>query len=448
MEPQIQYVRSADGTTIAFYEVGAGQPLLISPNLWQHLTATWPGARDGTLRLAREGFQVIRYDMRGMGLSDRNAEDFSLQAQEMDIEAIRTRLKLERFALYGIVHGTPPAMAYAARHPERVSHLILGVPFADGEAWYRRTPTFQGLESFRAMGTEQWELYIRTHAMALSTMLGLREPEHMAEIMLQSGSPGPLSRYLSALKTFDLKAVLGDIRAPTVAYNTGHELDAAFSQAVVAGIPNARLVRTTITSPFATPSPEHAALITRFVLGREPAVEQPPSQPFRPDHGTAIILFADIVESTALTERIGNVAFREQSSELEGAIRAAISKHKGAAVQGRTLGDGVLGAFGSAAEAIAAAISCVAAAEDCGLTLHLGIHAGDVIREAGNVHGMAVNVASRISGLSAPNEILVSSTVRDLARASASVTFDDRGEHALKGVADPQRLFAVGPPRP
>jgi class 3 adenylate cyclase len=73
----------------------------------------------------------------------------------------------------------------------------------------------------------------------------------------------------------------------------------------------------------------------------------------------------------------------------------------------------------------------------------VGLHAGDVLREANNVYGGAVNIASRISALAAPGEVLVSRTVADLARTSAGVTFEDRGEHTLKGVADPQRVFAV-----
>ena len=76
-------------------------------------------------------------------------------------------------------------------------------------------------------------------------------------------------------------------------------------------------------------------------------------------------------------------------------------------------------------------------------TLHVGVHAGDVIREGDNVYGGAVNIASRISALSAAGEILVSDTVRSLARTSVEYPFDDRGEHALKGIADPVRLYAV-----
>jgi adenylate cyclase len=75
--------------------------------------------------------------------------------------------------------------------------------------------------------------------------------------------------------------------------------------------------------------------------------------------------------------------------------------------------------------------------------MHIGLHAGDVISEGTNVYGGAVNIASRICGLCAPGEILVSTTVRELARTSAGATFEDRGEHMLKGIDDPVRIFAV-----
>ena len=75
--------------------------------------------------------------------------------------------------------------------------------------------------------------------------------------------------------------------------------------------------------------------------------------------------------------------------------------------------------------------------------LNLGIHASDVVREGNNVHGGAVQLASRVQSALAPGEIFVSATVRDLARTSAGVEFEDRGEHELKGIAEPQRLFPV-----
>ena len=74
------------------------------------------------------------------------------------------------------------------------------------------------------------------------------------------------------------------------------------------------------------------------------------------------------------------------------------------------------------------------------------MHAGDVIREGKNVFGGAVNIAARIAAYSTPGEILVSDTIRSLARTSTTVLFDDRGDHILKGIADPQRLFVIRMP--
>jgi class 3 adenylate cyclase len=164
--------------------------------------------------------------------------------------------------------------------------------------------------------------------------------------------------------------------------------------------------------------------------------------------GTAIILFADIVDSTALTERLGDAAFRAKARELGPALRAVVRECGGTPVEGPTLGDGVLAVFTSAREAIEAALRCAAAGDDAGLPLHLGLHAGDVTREKDpdgrdNVYGGAVNIAARISGLSAAGEVLVSETVRSLARTSAGVRFEDRGEQALKGVGEAVRVWAV-----
>jgi class 3 adenylate cyclase len=159
--------------------------------------------------------------------------------------------------------------------------------------------------------------------------------------------------------------------------------------------------------------------------------------------GTAVILFTDIANSTALTERMGDAAFRAASRTLDAAIRAAMREGGGSPVEGKVLGDGVMGVFTSAAQAIDAARRCVELSGESELRLHIGLHAGDVIREESNVYGGAVNIASRVCGLCEPGEILVSGTIRDLARTSAGATFEDRGEHLLKGIDDPVRVFAV-----
>jgi class 3 adenylate cyclase len=178
------------------------------------------------------------------------------------------------------------------------------------------------------------------------------------------------------------------------------------------------------------------------------AMAEPAERPLaRSAHGTAVILFADIVDSTGLTERLGDEPFRDRARALDEALRAAIRDAGGTPVEGKLLGDGVLAVFASAREALEAAVRCRDAGALAGLVLHLGAHAGDVIRERDNVYGGAVNVASRIAAAAAPSEVLVSETVRSLARTSAGMSFADRGEHRLKGVSEPVRLWAVADAR-
>src|SRR2546428_4786741 len=150
------------------------------------------------------------------------------------------------------------------------------------------------------------------------------------------------------------------------------------------------------------------------------------------------ILFADIADSTALTERLGDAVFRAKARELGASLRALIRDCAGTPVEGPTLGDGVLAVFTSAREAIETARRCAKAGDDAGLPLHLGLHAGDITREKDpdgrdNVYGGAVNIASRISGLSAPGEGLASETVRSLARTAAGERVEDHGAEGADG---------------
>jgi len=224
-----------------------------------------------------------------------------------------------------------------------------------------------------------------------------------------------------------------------------HYAEAAFvtresSRRLAAALPRARFASVTFDSDGGRIDHVRGVVVDflRGVLTRPHPTEAASSQP---QSGTAVILFTDIVDSTPLTERMGDSAFRILSRSIDERVRAAIREHGGTPMEGKVLGDGVMGVFPSAALAIAAARACVELGRE--LPMHIGLHAGDVIGEGANVYGGAVNIASRICGLCAPGEILVSGTVRDLARTSARVTFEDRGEQALKGIEDPVRVFAI-----
>ena len=132
MEPRIQYAKTADGVSIAFWTLGEGVPFVNMPMLpWGHIQLGWqnPGQRRWYERLA-EKRKLVRYDGRGMGLSERNPADYSVEAHMLDLEAVVDRLDIQRFALSGPLTAAPIAIACAARHPEAVSHLMLWCPWA------------------------------------------------------------------------------------------------------------------------------------------------------------------------------------------------------------------------------------------------------------------------------------------------------------------------------
>jgi class 3 adenylate cyclase len=170
-------------------------------------------------------------------------------------------------------------------------------------------------------------------------------------------------------------------------------------------------------------------------------------EPAIPD-GTVTIMFTDIAGSTALTEELGDAGFRSVARRMETSLRACVGESGGAVIEGKLLGDGLLAVFTSAGPALECAVRCVDAARGVGLGLHVGLHAGDVIREGGNIFGGAVNLAARVAGEAPAGYVLASETVRALARTAAPVAFADRGERRLRGFAEPVRLYAVIPADP
>jgi class 3 adenylate cyclase/pimeloyl-ACP methyl ester carboxylesterase len=430
--PAMQYAKTSDGVSIAYCVAGEGPTLVRSaPPGVTHVQRDWamyPAILDP---LARE-LRVVLYDARGTGLSDRGATDFSLEAMTRDLEAVVHSASEESVALVGFHDFVLPSIAFAARHPDLVSKLIL----IDGWA----TPSDM-LESAAnrmsyALLEEDWVLYTETLARVL---LGFDDPQFaaaFAEHYRASIEQDAARSFATAERNYDVSALLSRVRVPTlVLQNRGSPVvSVAGGQRIAAAIPGARF-RIIDDANY-----QHvASLIIDFVNGETKATETVRAQ----GAGTAIILFLDIAGSTELTTRIGDAAYREKERELDVALRSAIREAGGSPVEGKVLGDGVMATFSSASNAIQAALACQTLGGGAGLALHAGIHAGDVLREGNNVHGGAVQVAARIADASASGEVFVSQTVRELARTSAGVSFEDRGERELKGVSEPVRVFAV-----
>ncbi|TFG84350.1 MAG: hypothetical protein E4H19_10345 [Chromatiales bacterium] len=154
----------------------------------------------------------------------------------------------------------------------------------------------------------------------------------------------------------------------------------------------------------------------------------------------ATILFSDIVDSTAVVERLGDAAWADLLREHHEAARTVMDRFRGRELT--TLGDGILALFDGAARAVHAAAAMGPAAERLGLRLRAGIHTGEVEIVGGQARGVAVHTAARIAALAKPDEVLVSGITCDLLDGSG-LNFDDRGELNLKGLSRSRPVFAL-----
>jgi class 3 adenylate cyclase/pimeloyl-ACP methyl ester carboxylesterase len=442
MDPRIQFTRTTDGVSIAYWALGDGPVVVSSSMPTSHIGREWqiPAFR-AMYELGAQQWRFVRYDPRGHGLSEREIEDFSLDALVRDLEAVVDRLGVARMRLTAFGIAAPVGLAYAARHPDRVSHLVVGNGFDRGSD--ATTPRLAALSQLAAT---DWVFASEGILRAFVGWENDDEARAAAAFLRESIDGRRLIALTDQLLAWDVTSELPRITAKTLVLHNRENPAASprIARRMAATIPHSELVLLDgPVAPFVTG--DALVAIARFLSDAPGPISLPPAPPPLRHH-TAVILFADIVGSTELTEELGDLHFHERARALDASLRRIVAARGGEAIDGKLLGDGVLVLFAAARDAVAAALECAALGDAAGLPLHLGIHAGDVIREAGNVHGGAVNVAARISAMAEQGEVLVSEVVRALGRTSTDVEFDDRGEHRLKGVAEPQRLFRVRPP--
>jgi class 3 adenylate cyclase/pimeloyl-ACP methyl ester carboxylesterase len=439
MEREVRYCTTEDGVSIAYAISGRGDRWFVhTPNAISAAIQldVVPGRREWIEALG-ERFKVVEYDSRGTGLSQREYDEFTFEDPERDLSAVVESIGAEKSAVFGYLGGGYGASRYAINKPQRVSHLLLWPPPIIDWRSAGRTPMAQ-------LAVSDWETFTETYAhQALGWAKG--EQSHaFAGVMRETVTRETWLRsmaFWSSRSQEESWAHARNIAVPTLVFQRETYPSFAFIAGPIRGA-TIRMVAGESHGPYIDHASAVLDAIFEFTGTTAPASADGEVRAGTiAGHDTAVILFTDIADSTMLTERMGDARFREASRALDTAVRRAIRDAGGTAVEGKVLGDGVMGVFSSAAQAIDAARNCLAAGGE--LPMHIGIHAGDVLREKDNVYGGAVNIASRICGLCEPGEILVSQTVRDLARTSAGVSFEDRGEHTLKGIADPVRVFAV-----
>jgi class 3 adenylate cyclase len=436
MEPQVQYAKTSDGVDIAFASMGEGPPLVTLPlfaiSHVQRLSAMFPNVFQSLTRT----FRLIWYDSRGTGLSDRDAIDFSMEATMRDLDAVIDRTGLREFAVWALWDAVPIALTYATTFPDRVSHLIL----IDG--WPNRSDvTSTTTQAHDALIDQDWTLFTDTMA---RVFFGLNDPRIFAllgEHIRACIEPEAYRALAAAGKSYDVSAVLADVKAKTLVLHNNNSPWAPIrvGQKLAAGIPDARFL--TIDDM----TYEGVAPVIAEFMGTAAKPESVEPGAFR------TILFTDVEGSTALTDRLGDAKARELLREHERITREALKAHGGSEV--KTMGDGFMASFSAATRALECAIAIQQAfaerndSADEPIKVRIGLNAGEPIAEddpggRGDLFGTAVNMAARIASKAEAGEILASNVVRELV-AGKEFLFNDRGETELRGFEDPVRVYEV-----
>jgi pimeloyl-ACP methyl ester carboxylesterase/DNA-binding CsgD family transcriptional regulator len=220
VKQEIRFCTAADGVRIAFATHGKGPPIVRASTWLTHLEFDWrsPIWRHWLQGLA-EGHTVVRYDERGCGLSDWTVEDCSLQAWVADLEAVVDAAGLERFALLGISAGGPIVIAYAARHPERVSHLVLYGTYARGRL-RRSAQAREEAELLVSLVRVGWGQANPAYRRAFTTLfVPGATPEQMDwfdELQRVSTTPETAARIRQTRDELDVTALAGRVAVPAL----------------------------------------------------------------------------------------------------------------------------------------------------------------------------------------------------------------------------------------
>jgi pimeloyl-ACP methyl ester carboxylesterase len=247
---QIRFCLSTGGTRIAYATSGIGPPLISAANWLTHLEEEIksPVWLHWLIELSRAN-TLIRYDKRGCGLSERNTKDLSFEACVADLEAVADAAGLDRFALFGECQGGPIAIAYAVRHPERVSHLILYGTFVRGRL--KRDPTPEEIAaaelSFKAIELGWGEENPAYRQVFATKFLPEGSPEQIRSFCAlerSATSPSIAARVIREFAWVDVQEAARAVRCPTLVLHATRDVVVPFEEGrLMAGlIPGARFV--------------------------------------------------------------------------------------------------------------------------------------------------------------------------------------------------------------
>ena len=386
--------------------------------------------------------RLIFFDQPGTGASDPVTPGAppTMEQWSDSITAVLDDLGSREAVLIAIDGAFAPAALFAATHPSRTAALVALEGYADPHA------EREGGHAEREGGMEYEEGYAASIA-----MWGTGESQHVfnpdmpwneeiraawARMERLTASPNTVAVLGPLAAELNVGAVLPTIRVPTLVLNHTDDQFIQPGQGKYAAdrIPGAKYVALPGRNMYHFVEPWRSSFqeIAEFLTGQQPEVAD--------DRVLATVLFTDIVDSTRRAAEMGDRDWHALLDAHDAVVRSQLARFRGREVN--TSGDGFLAMFDGPQRAIRCAMAIRDAVQALGIQVRAGLHTGECEVRGDDISGIGVHIGARVSALAGPNDVLVSSTLRDLVIGSG-LGFEERGTHELKGVPGEWHLFAV-----
>jgi len=438
VSPEIKYALSGD-VNIAYEVSGDGPIDLVIVHGW---VGTIEGVRDApglaqfTQRLTSFA-RVIQFDKRGTGMSDSVTQAAPVDERMDDLRAVMNAVGSKRAAVMGISEGGVMAALFAASHPERVSALILSGAHAVPPG-LRTTEAEWSEYSERVRRNWGSEAEARDILSWLAPSLARDESAiHWAQKFMRLGaSPGAEIALTRMNNELDIRQVLPSVHVPTLVLHRAGDrgIPVTYGRYLAEHIPGASFVELEGTDhlPFVGNADAILDEIEEFLTGVRDPLER--------NRMLSTVMFTDIVGSTERAQELGDRRWRELLNQHNILVRKQLTRFRGVEID--TTGDGFFATFDGPARGIRCALAISDNVQRLGIQVRVGLHTGECELMGNKVGGIAVHIGARVMAHSGANEVLVSSTVKDLV-AGSGIKFVERGIHELKGVPEEWHLFAV-----
>ncbi len=436
--PDTHYLRTPSGH-YAYQVTGEGdRAILFLSGTVTHVELRWeiPHLVRMYRRLMTFG-RVLTFDPLGIGASDPLPDPPpTLDELAEHTMAVMDAAGIDRFSIAASLHGVPPALCMAARHPDRVEKLVF---FGGYDRLFAGPDYPEGIDPAVLDMFFDAALPIWGTGVASASIFGVDPDESelptYARLERAAAAPGSIERVLRWITGSDAREATPTVRAPALVFGipSSRIVPAEATRAMVERLHDVHYIELG-NDPFTTGEglDEMMAEISEFLTGSRAASHA--------DRSLAAVLFVDLVGSTELAAELGDTRWRDVLGAFRIAVRRELDRYGGQEVN--TRGDDFLARFDRASSAIECASELRSAIAGMDLHLRAGVHVGEVDLDGDDLSGVAVHVGARVASLAGPDEILVTTAARE-AVAGMTWSFVDRGTHPLKGVPGEWRLFAV-----